>query len=102
MRTLVILSNIIVWAIVAALLMTAPPEIPLYYSRLWGEAQVATKWELILLPVLMNISFYVTHWFIHKRFVDEPVFTSIARAFLLTQSIIIIVTLTRTFFLLMS
>ncbi len=102
MRTLVLLSNVIVWAIVAALLLVAPPEIPLYYSRFWGEAQIATKWELILLPLLMNIAFYVTHWFVHKRFVDEPVFARIARAFLFTQAAVIITILARTFFLLMS
>ena len=89
MRTLVIISNIIVIALVSALLLTAPPEIPLYYSRLWGEAQVASKWELLLFPILMNGAFLITNWFIKRRFGGDEAFTLVARMFLLFQTIIV-------------
>jgi len=29
-----------------------PPEIPLFYSRPWGEAQLASPWLLLILPAL--------------------------------------------------
>lgn len=29
-----------------------PPEVPLFYSRPWGEAQLASPWLLLILPAL--------------------------------------------------
>jgi len=29
-----------------------PPEVPLFYSRPWGEAQLASPWFLLTLPAL--------------------------------------------------
>jgi hypothetical protein len=33
-------------------MINLPPQLPLYYSRPWGEDQLATPQELLLLPVL--------------------------------------------------
>lgn len=102
MRLLVITSNIVVWALVAVLLLTAPPEIPLYYSRIWGESQIATKWALLLLPFLMNMAYYITNWFMHKRFTEEETFAHIARTILFVQSLIVVGILIRTLWILSS
>lgn len=100
MRLLVIISNIIILALVSVLLLTAPPEIPLYYSRAWGESQIASKWELLLFPILMNIAFFITHWFIKRKFIDDEIFARIARVVLFFQTIIVTGILIRTFWLL--
>lgn len=102
MRLLAITSNIVVWALVAVLLLTAPPEIPLYYSRVWGENQIATKWALLLLPLLMNIAFFVTNWFIHKKFTEQETFAHISRTVLFVQTLIIVGILIRTLWVLSS
>jgi hypothetical protein len=33
-------------------MINLPPQLPLYYSRPWGEKQLATPKELLLLPFL--------------------------------------------------
>lgn len=30
-----------------------PPQIPLYYSVIWGEKQLASAWELSIIPTLI-------------------------------------------------
>ena len=96
MRLLVIISNIIVWVLVAGLLLTAPPEIPLYYSRIWGENQIASKWAVLLLPFLMNITFVVSNWFIKKKFTEDEEFGKIARTMLIVQVVVMVGILIRT------
>lgn len=102
MRILVITSNIVVGALVAVLLLTAPPEIPLYYSRAWGENQVATKWAVLLFPIMLNVTFFVTNWFVRKKFAEEEVFARIAGAVLFAQSLLIVGILVRTLLVLSS
>lgn len=96
MRLLVIIGNIIVWVLVAGLLLTAPPEIPLYFSRAWGENQIASKWAVLLLPFLMNTTFFVSNWFIKKKFAEDEDFGKITRTILIVQVVVIISILIRT------
>lgn len=88
MRVIIIASNLIVWALVGVLLLTAPPEIPLYSARAWGEARIATRWEVLLIPLILNVGHAGAWWFIHRCFGSEAVFTRIARWFMIAQSII--------------
>lgn len=43
-----------------------PPQIPLFYSKPWGEDQLAEVWMIFLLPVLLDI-FVVGNYFIVKK-----------------------------------
>ena len=43
-----------------------PPEVPIYYSHQWGEMQLGSKWELLLIPIIM-ISFYIFLNFYKKK-----------------------------------
>ncbi|MBP6993753.1 hypothetical protein KBB12_00745 [Candidatus Woesebacteria bacterium] len=96
MRLLAIISNIIVWVLVAGLLLTAPPEIPLYFSRVWGESQIASKWAVLLLPFLMNVTFIVSNWFTKQKFSEDEEFGKITRTILIVQVVVIIGILIRT------
>lgn len=49
-----IISNILVVAIFLLNINRMPPELPLYYSRPPGEAQIAPWWMLFALPFVMN------------------------------------------------
>lgn len=68
--------------IVADLLMLAvfgfsfnhlPPQIPMFYTRPWGEDQLADLWLMILIPVLLHAFFFLNIW-LQKRFFSRDVF----------------------------
>lgn len=44
-----------------------PPQIPLFYSKLWGEEQVADLWMIFLLLFFLNLFFFL-NIFIYKKF----------------------------------
>ncbi len=46
---------------------TLPPQIPLFYSKPWGEDQLADTWMIVLLPLLLNI-FYVLNNYLYRKF----------------------------------
>lgn len=50
-----------------------PPQIPLFYSQLWGESQLADLWVIFTLPVFMNTLFFVNQY-IFNRFYSENIF----------------------------
>lgn len=47
-----------------------PPEVPLYYSLPWGEKQLASPWELTILPTLA-LSIMVTNFFLAFFFAQD-------------------------------
>jgi len=42
---------------------TLPPQLPLFYSRPWGETQLATPFGLFLLPALSLAVFLINFFF---------------------------------------
>lgn len=97
MKVFILITNVIVIALTVFLIATAPPEIPFYYGQPWGEGQLANKWELVMLPVLLNALYYVTGRFIKGPFREEPVFMRIANGIGVAQSFLIILILVKTF-----
>ena len=63
-------ADILLAAIFAWRFPSMPSEIPLFYSRTWGEAQIVDYWYIFLLPVLMHI-FYVLNLFISKKYFSQ-------------------------------
>lgn len=54
-----------------------PPQVPLFYSRTWGEQQLASKTELLLLPSL-TFSIFLFHFFLALKFFSkEPLLVRI-------------------------
>ncbi|MFN4212396.1 MAG: hypothetical protein ACK4FL_00290 [Microgenomates group bacterium] len=47
-----------------------PPEIPLFYSQPWGERQLADWWVIFLLPIILNLLFFLNRYS-QKKFFPE-------------------------------
>jgi len=62
-----IIANLVMVITFFFKLSKLPPEIPLFYSRAAGDAQIADWWMIFLLPLLMNLLFYA-NTFVYKRF----------------------------------
>jgi len=43
-----------------------PPQIPLYYSQPWGEGQLADSWMIFLLPIFLNLLFFINQYIFNK------------------------------------
>jgi len=48
-----------------------PPQIPLFYSRLWGEDQLADTWLIFILPVFLNLLFFLNNYLFKKFYSDN-------------------------------
>ncbi|MBI5127561.1 hypothetical protein HZA76_03860 [Candidatus Roizmanbacteria bacterium] len=44
-----------------------PPQLPLFYSHPWGEAQLVDTWMIFLIPLLLNL-LYVVNNYLYKKF----------------------------------
>lgn len=55
-----------------------PPQIPLYYSLPWGRQQLASPWELTILPVLAVSVFATNLLFAFFLLKDDDLLTKIA------------------------
>jgi hypothetical protein len=49
---------------------TMPEEIPLFYSKQWGEAQIVDYWYIFLIPLLMHL-FYFVNVYISKKYLKD-------------------------------
>lgn len=50
---------------------TIPPQIPLLYSRAWGEDQITDWWLIFLLPALMNGLYFLNNYIYQKIFAPD-------------------------------
>ena len=50
-----------------------PPQIPLFYSQLWGESQLADSWVIFILPIFMNILYFINRY-VFNKFYSENIF----------------------------
>ncbi|MEK7522870.1 MAG: hypothetical protein AAB569_04775 [Patescibacteria group bacterium] len=50
---------------------TMPPQIPLFYSQLWGESQLADSWAIFILPIFMNFLFFINQYIFNKFYSDN-------------------------------
>lgn len=58
-----------------------PPQLPLYYSRPWGEDQLVDWWMLFSLPVIMNILSFFNLFFVNKFFPNNEFVSKIVHYF---------------------
>ena len=66
-----IIANILMAAAFAYRINTLPPQIPIFFSRPWGEFQIADWWFIFLLPVLMNILYFLNLYIYNKVFIHD-------------------------------
>lgn len=62
-----IAGNLLMAAVFAFKLRKIPPQIPLFYSRPWGEYQLTDWWFIFLLPILMNLLYFL-NLYLSKKF----------------------------------
>jgi len=48
-----------------------PPQIPLFYSQLWGENQLGDFWMIFILPIFMNLLFFINQYISNKFYSDN-------------------------------
>lgn len=78
--------DIILAALFAISFRNMPEQIPLLYSRPWGEAQIVDYWYIALLPILMHVFFFLNIVITKKFFPADEVpkrISSIANAFVI-------------------
>ncbi len=56
-----------------------PPQVPIFYSHVWGEDQLADLWMLVIFPVFLN-GLYVLNRILQKKiFPDNRLIISIIK-----------------------
>lgn len=67
--------NLILWLVSFFLLLFfwrwLPPQVPLFYSRPWGESQLVSPIGLILLPLFSLLIFILNFGLILRTFKEE-------------------------------
>ena len=74
-------SNVIMIGLFVLRFSTLPPQIPLFYSKPWGEDQLADSWMIFLLPIILDLLFVLNN-FIYKKFFPENAFVKKVMNFL--------------------
>ncbi len=62
----VILAGVFAWKF-----MTLPEQIPLFYSRPWGEPQIVDYWYILMIPILMHLFFFLNMYLSKRYFKNE-------------------------------
>jgi len=60
--------NLAMAVVFAIKFASMPPQIPLFYSKPWGEEQLADFWMIFLLPVLANGFFFINNYLVGRFF----------------------------------
>ncbi len=72
-----ILSNIVMIFVFLIKLDHLPPQIPLFYSRPWGEEQLADWWMILYLILVLNTLFFLNNYIEKKFFADNQLIAKI-------------------------
>ena len=64
-------ANLLMVGLFGIKFSTFPPQIPLFYSRPWGESQLTDWWFIFLLPLLMDILYFFNLYLAKKFFSDS-------------------------------
>lgn len=67
MEIILIISNLLILIAFILRFSHLPPQIPLFYSKLWGEDQLTDTWMIVFIPILIN-TFYFLNIYIYRRF----------------------------------
>jgi hypothetical protein len=70
----VLMAGILAWKY-----SSAPLQIPLLYSRPWGDPQLVDFWYILLLPILMHVFYFLNIFFSKTVFHSEGLFDQLFR-----------------------
>lgn len=48
-----------------------PPQIPLLYSKPWGEDQLVDLWLIFTMPFILNLFVFLNNFIVKKYFTDN-------------------------------
>src|SRR3989344_303424 len=65
-----IIANAVILSVFVLRFQTLPPQVPLFYSKPPGEDQLIDAWYILILPLIMNLLFFLNK-FILRRFFRE-------------------------------
>ncbi|PIV09433.1 hypothetical protein COS31_02345 [Candidatus Roizmanbacteria bacterium CG02_land_8_20_14_3_00_36_15] len=68
MKKLLISSDLLMLAVFLIRISSLPPQIPLFYSKSWGEDQLVDSWMIFILLIIMNGSIFVNKIVYQKYF----------------------------------
>lgn len=68
MFSYLIIGNILMAGVFILKLNQLPPQLPLFYSKPWGEDQLGDTWMIVILPLLLNIFYILNNYFYKKYF----------------------------------
>lgn len=54
-----------------------PPQSPLFYSRPWGEDQLVDTWLIFLLPIFLNLLFFLNNYLLKKIYSNNDLIKNI-------------------------
>ena len=77
MLKFLVVANVLQVALLIWKYQVLPKQIPLFYSQPWGEGQIADIWYILLLPIFMNIIFFINRQIAKKFFSQNNLFKSI-------------------------
>lgn len=80
-------ANVLQIALIAWRYRFLPEQIPFFYSKPWGEAQIADIWYILLLPIYMNCMFFINSQISKRYFSTNTLFTKMLA---ITNGIIIV------------
>jgi len=88
---------IIIWLIEILLIFSTwsllPPQVPLFYSRPWGEEQLVHPIGLFLLPALGLVTFLINFWIISLLPKEEKLLRQILIITILVFNLLSLITL---------
>lgn len=100
MQLYLLIANAIMAALMAFKWNRLPPEVPLLYSRNWGENQVVDLWFIFIIPLLMNLFLLLNNYLVKKYFIEEDyirravyyfnIFVIISFTFIFTRIILLV------------
>lgn len=93
MKKVLLVTNTVMVLFFIFRFSSLPPQIPLFYSKPWGEDQLADSWLIFILPLTMNVFFFSNLYFCKKYF-QENVFVNKIISYL---NLFIIITITLIF-----
>jgi len=70
-------ANFLMFGILLWKFKVLPEQIPIFYSKPWGEAQIADVWYILILPIFMNLMFFVNNQIAKRFFSNQIIFQNI-------------------------
>ena len=68
---LLLFSNLLMATSYFWRLPSLPPQIPLFYSLLWGEQQLGDRWMIFIIPVILDVLIYLNGYIYKKYYSDN-------------------------------